>query len=427
MKIPGGLGALARTFAIRDYRLFVIGNLASNVGLWTQRVALGWLTWELTHSAAWLGAIAIGESLPMLVLALVAGTVVDRVDYFKLLRFTQSLSLFFAVIMAGLTLAGMMTVWILLGFVILRGAVTAFNRPSRMTVIFSLVGPDMLASAVALNSIIFNVSRLIGPAVGGTLIVFIGVGWTFGAAALSFFVFTLMLHLISTRVAAPPARERRSLVAEAIEGLHYMTAHPGIRIQMVMLVIIGFLAKPLTDLMPGFVGDVFKLGPEGLAIMTSAYGGGAMVGAFWMASRDKGIAGLSILTINGILLAAIGVALFLATSSVWVACPAMAVVGFAFIVQNVANQTLIQSASSPAMRGRVISNHGLVQHSAPSLGALVMGGIAEHVGLPLPVAGGAVLCVVLWYWSWRQRHLLIAALEQAPPGGETMLDKRKQS
>ncbi len=415
MKFPGSFGALGRTLAVRDYRLFVIGNLTSNVGLWTQRVALGWLTWELTHSTAWLGAIAIAEAAPLLVFSLIAGTVIDRVDYFKLLRCTQSLSLAFAVTMAALTLTGLMDIWLLLIIVLVRGSVVAFNRPSRTIVLYSLVGRDMLASAVALNSVIFNVSRFVGPAVGGGLIVFAGVGWTFAAAAGLFLIFTLMLYMISARVASPPVRERGSIIAEMVAGLRYMLQHRGIRIQMAILVVIGFLAKPLSDLLPGFVGEVFSRGPEGLAVLTSVYGIGAMAGAFWMVRRDKGVVGLTVLSISGILIVATGLLLFVATPNFWIAAPFLAVVGFAFIVQNIANQTLIQISSEPAMRGRVISNHALVQHSVPAIGALIMGVIADHIGLRAPVAVGAALCVGLWYWVWRQRKPLAAVLESGPP------------
>jgi predicted MFS family arabinose efflux permease len=401
--------------AIRDYRLFVIGNLLSNVGLWTQRVALGWLTWELTHSTAWLGAIAIAESAPLLVFALIAGTVIDRVDYFKLLRCTQSLSLAYAVAMAGLTLAGLMNIWLLFMIVLVRGSVVAFNRPSRTIVLYSLVGRDMLSSAVALNSVIFNVSRFIGPALGGGLIVLAGVGWTFAAAAGLFLVFTLTLHMISARVATPPARERGSMIAEMVDGLRYMVQHRGIRVQAAIMVVIGFLAKPLTDLLPGFVGEVFNRGPEGLAVLTSVYGIGAMAGAFWMVSRDKGVTGLTAISISGILVVAIGLLLFVATTNFWIASPFIAIVGFAFIVQSIANQTLIQMSSEPTMRGRVISNYALIQHCVPAIGALIMGVIADYIGLRMPVAVGAALCLGLWYWVWRERQSLAAVLESEPP------------
>lgn len=411
MKIPGFFGALGRSLAIRDYRLFVIGNLTSNIGLWAQRIALGWLTWELTESAAWLGAIAIAESAPLLIFSVIAGTVIDRVDYFKLLRFTQSMSLVYAVTMATLTLLGLMDIWLLLALVLVRGSVVAFNRPSRMTVIFSLVPRDMVAAAVALNSLIFNLSRFVGPAVGGALIAAAGVGWTFAAAAGTFLVFTLTLHLISTRVASPPAREKRSMLTETKEGLRYTLHHRGIRIQMAILFVTGLLSKPLNDLLPGFAGDVFNRGPQGLAILTSVYGGGAMVGALWMASRDKGVVGLTSISISGILTVAVSILMFAATPNFWVAAPFLAIIGFASIVQNVANQTLIQMSAEPAMRGRVIGNFGLVQHFIPSVGALIMGVIAEYFGLRAPILVGAALCFILWFWVWRQRESLTETLE----------------
>lgn len=418
MRIAGSFATLGRSLAIRDYRLFVIGNLTSNIGLWTQRIALGWLTWELTHSTAWLGAIAMAEAGPLLIFSLLAGTIIDRVDYFKLLRITQSLSLLYAIVMTVLTLGGWMNIWLLFSIVLVRGAVVSFNRPSRMTVIFSLVGRDMLTSAVALNSVIFNISRFVGPAIGGALIVAAGVGWTFAVAAGMFFVFTLMLHLISARVAAPPVRERRSILVETLEGLRYTLSHRGILIQMAILLMLGILAKPITDLFPGFVGRVFARGPEGLAILTGIYGLGAMAGAFWMISRDKGVKGLTAISINAILVVAIGLGLFVATSNFWIACPFVAVVGFAFIVQNIANQTLIQMSSAPAMRGRVISIHALVQHVVPAAGALIIGFIADRIGLRLPVAAGAILCIAVWIWLWRQRAALAALLETEQAVGE---------
>jgi MFS family permease len=316
--------------------------------------------------------------------------------------------------MASLTLSGLMTIWLLLTMVLIRGTVVAFNRPSRMTVIFSLVGRDMLGSAVALNSVIFNLSRFVGPAVGGSLIAISGVGWTFAVAAGLFFVFTVMLWMISTTVASPPQRETRSILTETVEGLRYMVHHRGICIQIALLIVIGLAAKPLTDLLPGFAGEVFDRGPQGLAILTGSYGLGAMAGAFWMVSRDKGVVGLTAISISGILLVAIGTLMFVVMPWFWAAVPFMALIGFAFIAQNVANQTLIQMTSDPAMRGRVISNHGLVQHGTPAIGALIMGGIADHVGLPWPVTIGAVICFVLWFWVWRQRVPLTAIFETEP-------------
>lgn len=414
MKVPGGYDALRRSFAIRDYRLFVIGNLTSNVGLWTQRVALSWLTWELTHSTAWLGGMAMAEAIPTLSFALVAGTIVDRVDYFRLLRITQALSLAYAVAMAVLVLTGLINIWLLVALVFVRGSVSSFNRPSRMTAVYSLVGRDLLASAVSVNSIIFNISRFAGPAVGGGLIVAVGIGWTFAAAAAMFLVFNIMIRLIRAK-AAPPSREKRaSMLADTVEGLRYMVLHPGIRVQMIVIILVSVLAKPVSNLLPGFAGKVFAMGPDGLATFLSSYGFGAMLGAFWMVGRGRGLAGMTAISMAAVLAAAACLFLFALAPLFWVACIAIGLVGCAFIVQNVSNQTLIQSAADPAMRGRVISNYGLVNQGLPSLGTLCSGAIAEHVGLHLPVATGAVLLAVAWCWAWRQRRSLAAIMEVEP-------------
>ena len=174
--MPVGFGMLRETLALRPYRLFVIGTLSSNVGQWVQRVAIGWLTWQLTHSTAWLGGISIAEATPTIALGFFAGTLVDRADQVKLLRVTQSFSLLYAAALAFFTLSGMMSIWLLVTIILLRGVVQAFSRPTRMTVIFGLVGREYLPSALAMNSMIFNFSRFLGPAIGGAIIAGAGPG-----------------------------------------------------------------------------------------------------------------------------------------------------------------------------------------------------------------------------------------------------------
>lgn len=414
MKVPGGLSALQRTFAIRNYRLYVIGNMTSNVGLWVQRVAIGWLTWELTKSTAWLGGVAMAESAPTILLGLVAGTVVDRVDYFKLLRVTQACSLAYSIAMAAFTFAGLMSIWLLLALTIARGSIVAFNRPSRMTVVYNLVGRDLLPSALAMNSMVFNTSRFIGPAVGGAIIVAGGAAWTFAVGAMLFFVFTLALRAMEMP-SMVQERTQRSMAAETIEGVQYIFGHSGIRTQLMLLIVTSIFAKPLTDLLPGFAAQVFERGPDGLALLLSFHGLGAMAGGLWLAGRGQGIKGMTATTIRNILFMAVGLLIFTSTNFFWIACPLISWIGFTFIVQGVTNQTLIQSAVDPALRGRVVSIYGLVAQGVPSIGTMLMGGIAEHMGLRLPVAGGALVCLLLWHQAWKQRKPMAAALEADAP------------
>jgi predicted MFS family arabinose efflux permease len=413
MKIPGGFESLRLCFQKRDYRLYVIGSVSHGLGVWTLRVGMGWLAWEMTESTAWLGGIAMAETAPTLALALIAGTVVDRIDYFKLMRITQGMSLLFAATLAALTLAGLMHIWLLFFMTIFRGCLLAFNRPSRMALIYPLVGRDLLAPALAVSSIIFNGARFIGPAIGGSIIVIWGIGWAFVAAAAFFSVYTLMLAAMRVST-EPEKREQGSMVTEMVEGLTYIMGHGGIRLQLTILTVVGMVAKPVIDLLPGFAGQVFELGAEGLAMLLSLHGMGATVGAIWLASRASGLEGMTMISIFALLFMSLVLMAFVATDVFWVALVFAGLMGFAFIVLNVANQTLIQSAVDPSLRGRVISVYGLILQGMPALGALLIGTIAEHIGLRLPVFVGGVICLGAWFCAWRRRGALKLSLETEP-------------
>jgi predicted MFS family arabinose efflux permease len=416
MKLPEGMRALQRTFEISNYRLFVIGNLSSNLGLWVQRIAIGWLTWELTNSTAWLGGMAMAESAPTIIFGLIAGTVVDRVDYFKMLRFTQACQLMYSVTMAALTFTGLMNIWVLMTLTIIRGSIVAFNRPTRMTVVYNMVGRELLPSVLALNSTIFNTSRFLGPAIGGVILAAGGPKWTFVVGAMMFFVFTMCLRSMNMpqAAAAASAPHRRSMLGETIEGLRYTVSHAGIRKQLTLLIGTSLFAKPVTDLLPGFAAQVFNMGPHGLAILLSAHGIGATTAGVWLASRDTGIKGMTRVTIRNVLFMSIGLLIFTATDYFWIAAPIVCWIGFTFITQGVTNQTLIQSAVDPALRGRVVSTYGLIAQGVPSIGSFIMGAVAEHVGLRIPVAAGAVICLLLWATAWHERKSMAAALEVDP-------------
>ena len=408
---------MRRTFAIPNYRYYVIGNWASTLGLWVQRVAIGWVTWELTHSTAWLGAMALAESGPTILFALFAGTLVDRIDYLRLLRITQFCTMLYSISLALCTFTDLMSVWVMFGLTIIRGIIVSFSRPSRMTVVYNLVGRELLPSALGMNSMIFNTSRFIGPAIGGALLVAVGSAWTFALGAALFGVFSICLRLIhfppadqTAGAAGSEPRQRRSMLTETWEGLQYIAQHPGIRPQLMLLVVTSIFAKPLTDLLPGFAAQVFDNGPHGLAMLLSFHGVGAMMGSLWLASRG-GLKGLTAITLGTIILMSLGLLAFAATDVFWLACSLSGLLGFAFITQSVSNQTLIQSAVDPALRGRVISIYGMVAQGVPSVGAFMIGIAAEHFGLRIPVAVGALICLGVGVRGWFLRRRLADALE----------------
>lgn len=415
MRIPVGFEILRQTLTLRYYRLYVLGNVTSNLGMWTQRVAMAVLTWDLTHSTTWLGINAVAEAGPSILIGLFAGAVIDRVDQFKLLRLMQTYSLFYSAAFAILTLTHVIDIWMLTGLVSLRGIVIAFYRPTRMTVIYGLVGREFLPSALALNSMVFNTSRFLGPAIGGTIIATAGTGWSFVFAFVLFTFMTLALHEIRRAgLTMPPVQsEHRSILHESWEGLRYILGHEGIRTQLFLLIITSIVAKPLTDLLVGFANDVFHRGSTGLAILLSVHGIGALVGATWMTSRSS-LIGLTRITLFNILLMGVALLAFVSSNNFFIAAPVVLLIGFAFIVQSISNQTLIQSAVEPAVRGRVMSMYGIISQGVPSLGTLTMGWIAAQWGLRMPVAVGAALCIALWAWGWRLRVPLAAALETEP-------------
>ena len=413
MKIPGGLKSIRQTFANRNYRLYVLGNLSSTTGMWVQRVAIGWLTWDLTQSPAWLGGIALAESAPTIVLGFIAGAVVDRVDYFKLLRITQSLTLLYSISLAVLTFAGQTDIWVLLGLTIFRGSVLAFSRPSRMTFVYSLVGRDLLASAIATNSMIFNMSRFIGPAIGGAILAAGSAAWTFAFGATMFFVFTVLLAAMRDLPFVPREQKTTSVASETIEGMRYIAAHPGIRSQLALMTAMSILVRPLTDLFPGFAADVFGQGPQGLAMLFTCHGIGAMIGGLWLTSRAR-LKGLTRINLRNVIFSGFVVLLFAVTPVFWIGCVLVTTIGFAFVVQGISNQTLVQAAVAPEFRGRVVSVYGLINQGVPAFGSITIGGLAEHFGLEWPVAVGAVLCLAIGLLVWRRRGWMARTLESEP-------------
>jgi predicted MFS family arabinose efflux permease len=238
---------------------------------------------------------------------------------------------------------------------------------------------------------------------------------------------TLVLQIM--RFPFTPARaagSRRSMLAETVEGVRYVLMQPTIRVQLFLLIGTSLFAKPVIDLFPGFAGQVFGQGAHGLGLLLSVHGLGAMAGGLWLASRTGGIRGLTHITIMNILFMACTLFLFTATKLFWLAVLMSALAGSAFIIMSVANQTLIQAAVDPELRGRVVSVYGMIAQDLPGLGTMVMGGFAEHFGLRIPVAVGAGLCLVLWFWAQRQRSWLVPAVETEAMAHDRAAEKSRQ-
>ncbi len=410
-----GLGTIARTFGIANYRNYTLGNFASQLGMWVQRIAIGWLTWELTKDPKWLGIVAFADFFPNVILAPLAGALADRLDRLKALRIYMALSGTISAIIAWLTIADLITIHSLLVLVLINGAVMSFGYPVRLSLIHALVGREALTSAVGVNALVFNIARITGPALAGLSIKFLGIGVAISFTVVADFVFVATLFFVQL-IGTPKKQEHRparEIPGEIMEGFRYARNHPGIGPLLLILASTSIFGRPFIDLFPGFADEIFHRGSDGLAWLTSMLGVGALAGSVVMAQRE-GVEGLTRLLIAAILIISIAVIGFAATDIFWFALLCSAVAGFAVTLIGVSEQTLLQSSVDGAMRGRVLSLYTLIARGCPSFGALMMGYLASWGGLQLPVAGGAVLCICLWAWARARQTRLAASLELAP-------------
>ena len=413
-----GFAAIRNALAGPDYRNYAVGNLCSHVGTWVQRVAVGWLTWELTKSTTWLGIIAFAEMAPTVVVAPLAGAIADRINRLKGTRVTQFLALLQAVALALLTVTGIITIEWLLALTAFHGMVLSFNQPLRLTIIPSLVKRRDLAAAIGISSLSFNVGRIGGPALSGLIILQWGVAPAFAFNAASYVIFLVTLFMIRAAAMERPPERRPlgNIPAEIMEGYRYAARHAGIGPLLVLLCVIAVFGRPFMELLPGFSAQVFGRGADGLAMLTSSIGVGAMLGGVWLAQRGA-VAGLTRMVVVNVLVLGIALLGFTSTTNFWAAMPFIALGGFAMVVVGVGEQTLLQNAVSGGMRGRVLSLYGMINRGAPALGALVMGWLSSFYGLRWPVAGGAAFCLLVWLWAWPRRKDLAEALEGEPEDG----------
>jgi predicted MFS family arabinose efflux permease len=408
-----GLSAIVSAFGNRNYALYMCGNIPSHFGSWLQRVAIGWLAWELTGSGYWLGVVAVAELAPSMVLAPFAGAVADRVNRLNGLKVTQALAMFQALALCAIAALGPTIDWLVwLSFV--RGIVMAFNQPLRFSVLPSLVERKDLSAAVGINALSFNCSRVLGPVVAAWIIHHWSASAAFAANAASFLLFIVILFLIRIELPARgDPKPIRNIPSEILEGVFYSLRAAGIAQMFLLLTVVAICGRAYVELLPGFADGVFGRGVEGLGHMHAAAGVGAIVGSVLLARRGT-VVGLTRIVSWMLLVLGVTLLLFAATSNFWVAALCVGVTGFALTVVGVGEQQLLQNAVAGDMRGRVMSLYGMINRGGPAVGAFLMGAASEVAGLQWPVAVGGVICLALCLWALRRGREFAPALEGEP-------------
>lgn len=406
-----GTDAIRSALANPNYRYYAIGSFCSHLGTWVQRVAVGWLAWELTRSGFWLGIVAFADLAPTVVLAPIAGVVADRVNRLNGSRMTQSLAAVQAVILWGMAFAGWLNIEWLVALVLVQGVIMAFNQPLRFAIIPSLVERKDLGSAIAINSISFNFARLAGPAAAGVLIAQSGVALAFLVNAVSYAIFIASLFVIHPdmppRGAAKPLRE---VPAEILEGIQYCIRSPGVGPMFILLGVYAVFGRAYSELLPKFADAVFAYGVVGFSMLTVATGAGSVAASVVLASRGT-VVGLTNFVAWNILLLSTALVMLTATTTIWVGLFSVFLAGFSMLCVGVGEQTLLQNSLSSDVRGRVMSLYGMVSRGGPAFGALAIGWVSDYIGLRWPVFLAALICFALWLWVLPRRRAMADALE----------------
>lgn len=400
---------LLRVWTHRNYAYYIGGMTPNLITLWMQRVGLGWFAWELTESTLWLGAIAAADLAPMLVLAPFAGVAVDRGNPLRIQRIATALEVLQAIALGIFTLLGMMPIELLFALSLMLGCIHPYATAARHATVPSLVPRDIYATAVAMDSALFNASRFLGPALAGLVISLTGAGGTFIVNAVGCSIFLWGLYQVDI-VAPTRSKERRSVWSDVKVSTTYISGHAGIAVLFLLLTVISTFARPLQDMLPGFSGQVFDKGAVGLAWLTSSMGIGAMGAAIWIASRGR-IAGLTANVVLGCLGLALSIAGFVATDNLYVASAFCALCGFTMNSMSTSVQTLVQSTVGDDMRGRVMSFYALIYRGTPAIGALLVGALSDSLGLRWAFAGVAAICLLAWFLVLGKRRTMTAALE----------------
>jgi MFS family permease len=386
------LRRLLRALQVRNYRLYVAGQSVSLLGTWMQRLALSWWVYQRTHSALVLGLVGGVGQLPALLLAPLAGALVDRWDRQRLLVVTQLLAMLQAVGLAWLVLAESATLWHVLLCSVLLGMINAVDMPARQALVGELVEqPADLSNALALNASITNGARLIGPALAGLVIVRLGEGICFLLNGLSYLA--LLAAVWAMRLPPhPTAPPRTPLLAEAHAGVRYAWGFTPVRAILLLLTVANLLGMPYQVLLPVFATDMLHGDAHTLARLTAASGVGAILGALYLASRDR-VVGFGRVLVLSTSLFGLGLVGLSYASHEGVAWLTLIAASGGMMVLSTASNTTLQTIVEEEKRGRILSLYSMVFMGTAPVGSLVAGTVATHLTAPHMVRIGGLCCL----------------------------------
>jgi MFS family permease len=378
-----------RSLRHRNFRLLVIGALLSNAGDFMQNVAQSWLVWHLTRSAFLLGVVGFFDSIPRLLLGALGGAITDRFDRRRLLILTQTLGMIQAFIYWFDVYFNFIAYWHILVLACLLGIVNTLNQTARQSLVNSLVPREDLPNAIALHASVFNLSRILGPSIGGLVIAMVGIAGCFFLNAVSFLALILTLVLMEL----PPwdaSAARSGLWNEIKEGYQYLRSNSQMFAIVALSYVVATVGAPYVTFVPVFATNILHVGPTGFGLLMSAPGIGATVAALWLASLGNVMPNpfwvCALVLGYGLFLG-----LFAASHYFILSLILLVSVGFCFIAFRASINTSLQSVTPPHLLGRVLSFF-FMDRGLWSIGGLLLGSAASMIGIKWTVEIAAVIC-----------------------------------
>jgi MFS family permease len=388
MSGPTRLGALRH----RDFRLFCVGQLISQIGTWMQSVAQAWLVLELTHSPLQLGLVSALQFIPVLVLSPVGGVLSDRFAKRRVLLISQTAMQLQAFVLAALVWSGRIQYWHVAVLALIYGLGRAIDIPARQSYVTDLVGRSDLPNAVALNSVIMNGARIVGPAVAGLLIAAFGVALAFFLNGVSFVA--VLVALMAIRTEGRPDGAGRLGIREGVLGaLSYAAATPPVAFILGLMVVVSLVVLNFNVIVPLVARNMLNLDAHGFGLLMSALGAGAVTGAFGVALFRRGEPPLGFLVVSGATLCAGLVALALVAHFA-LAAAVLALLGCCQILFTTGCNTTLQLIAPNHLRGRVMGLYTVTFAGMTPFGSLLIGFVAEHQGVRAACAAGGAIGLV---------------------------------
>ena len=407
-----GFRRMFSALAHRNYRLFFSAQIVSLTGTWMQLIAESWLVYLLTESAFALGLIRFLHTVPVTVFTVFAGVIADRFDKRRILLLTQSLSMVFAFVLAGLTFADVVTIYHVGILALLLGMAQAFDIPARQSFVVEMVGKKDLMNAIALNSTVFNGARVVGPAVGGLVLGAFSVATCFLANAISFAA-VILGYLGMQMPAKQKVAHTGSVRAATGEAIAFVRSSRPIRWVLVLVATLSLFGTPYVVLMPIFAVEVLGLEETGFGLLMSANGIGAFLGAVSLTTLGNYPNKLR-LVFTGAFGFAASLFIFGRSELIWLSTFAIGCAGWFMILFFSSANTLVQTLVPDALRGRVMGIYSFCFIGLSPFGSLLAGSVARATSPAIAVTGGSVICLMVAFFVAFSLRRMGASTVQEP-------------